>query len=187
MHDRYVHWFQLHVNPEPWAVGPLSMGRRNGRLTATLGQNAQLNAYQEAIREEMTQYHVYPLQYEPFYSLDFFFYRQRAEYENAQARRHRKHEADTTNLVKATEDALQGILYDNDRDVIRVCGWNVEQGPDVTTPGVVVRFRWGVPRDEVLDMLPNHIYAELQDHRHLHLVTPPSDADNSWPPKGVVQ
>jgi hypothetical protein len=47
-----VAWYVVHVNPEPWAVGPLDLGRRGGKVYATMGQNQQLAAYQEAVREE---------------------------------------------------------------------------------------------------------------------------------------
>jgi Holliday junction resolvase RusA-like endonuclease len=182
-----VQWYQLHVNPEPWAVGPLSIGRRNGHPTATMGRNQQLDAYKAAIREELESEYSSSVTriFLPYYSIDFFFYRHRAEYTTPNERQHRKHEADLTNLQKATEDALQGILFENDRDVVRVCSWYVEQSPQVEFPGVVVRFRWGVPRDEVLTMLPGSIYDELQGHRHLSVVREPATEgdDNAWPPR----
>jgi hypothetical protein len=69
--------------------------------------------------------------------LYFYFWRRREEYQTPQARSHRKHEADVTNLQKATEDALQGVLFKNDKDVREVHSVLIAQGPDVE-PGVVI-------------------------------------------------
>jgi Endodeoxyribonuclease RusA len=181
-----VEWFQFHVNPEPWAVGPIVIGRRNGRPTGNMGRNVQLDAYKQAIREEFDQrYAPMVAQYPPYYSLDFFFYRRQDAYLTQAERRHRKHEADATNLSKSTEDALQGYLYENDRDVKRVCSWVVEQGPDVEHPGVVVRFRYGIPKDEILTLVPVPILDELRSYRHLQVVPEPIIDNNNWPPKDM--
>jgi Holliday junction resolvase RusA-like endonuclease len=184
-----VRWYQFHVNPEPWAVGPLVVGRRNGKYTANMGRNQQLDAYKSAIREDLERN--YPASQSailpPYYSLDMFFWRQQEHYRNAHERNIQKHEADVTNLQKATEDALQGILIGNDRDVVRICSYCVEQGPDVT-PGVVIRIRWGIPKGEHMDILPNHIRDELLSYRHLSLAQPaPEQASNAWPPEGELQ
>lgn len=129
-------WLALDVNPEPWAIGPVGYSRRGGKMSAYVGRNQQLDAYKQAVAEELTEkYDGEPIPGKVM--LVFYFWRNMAEYETPQARRHRKHEADLTNLQKATEDACQGILFDNDRDVASVYAEVREQGPDVI-PAVVI-------------------------------------------------
>lgn len=123
------HWFVLDVNPEPWAIGPLGVSRKSGKLIPYVGRNMQLHAYKEAIKEALgTEPGVW---IEGKVQLRMYFWRQRAEYSTPQARTHRKHEADVTNLQKATEDALQGVLFKNDKDVNDIHSIMVEQGPNV--------------------------------------------------------
>ena len=125
-------WYVIRVNPAPWAIGPVGYSRRGGKMSAYVGRNQELHAYQEAIKEELGP--------QPFVtgkiSLHFYFWRNRPEYQTPQARAHRKHEADVTNLQKGC-DALQGILFANDRDVKRVTSEIVAQGPEVE-PCIVV-------------------------------------------------
>jgi Holliday junction resolvase RusA-like endonuclease len=102
-------------------------------MSAYVGQNQQLHAYQEAIREELGNQELQKGQH----VLHLYFWRRRADYTTPQARTHRKHEADVTNLQKATEDALQGVLFANDRDVREVHSYLMAQGPDVE-PGIVI-------------------------------------------------
>lgn len=123
-------WYVLNINPDPWAIGPLGVGKRNGKFFPYVGRNTQLAAYKEAVRDLMTVYR--PL--DPGeYTLTFYFWRRLDSHASG-----KKHIADATNLQKATEDALQGILFDNDRDVHDVRSVVVEQGSDVR-PLVIVR------------------------------------------------
>lgn len=120
-------WFVLDVNPEPWAVGPLGVGRKNGRTYPYVGQNAQLAAYQSAVREALGP----QVQIEGDLDISFFFWRNLVTYKTQAGRDHRKHHADVTNMQKATEDALQGVLFDNDKYVVDVHSVVMEQGPEV--------------------------------------------------------
>lgn len=151
------HWFVLEVNPEPWAIGDLAVGRRNGKMYPYVGRNNQLHMYKEAIKEELGSPDVW---FEGKIELRFFFWRRRDEYKTPQARGHRKHEADTTNLQKATEDALQGILFKNDKDVNDVHSVMVEQGPNVI-PKVVIAIRQGREFPPVMAMFPTEVGALL--------------------------
>lgn len=128
-------WFYLPVNPEPWAVGSLGLGKKGGKFHPTISPNAQLVAFKQAIAEELEECEKLP---PGEYELEFYFWRALDDYETASGRRHRKHQADATNMQKATEDALQGVLIDNDRNVRRVTSEIVEQGPDVK-PGIAVK------------------------------------------------
>lgn len=132
------HWYFLDVNPEPWAIGPVGYARRGGKMSAYVGRNDQLHHYKEAIKEAILKQD--PVKIEGQFELTIWFWRERAEYTTHQARTHRKHEADATNLYKATEDALQGILFDNDRDNAHTEAWMMEQG-EVVHGKVVVRIR----------------------------------------------
>lgn len=124
-----VYWYSIDVNPEPWAVGNVGVNRRGGKVSAYMGQNKQLAAYQDAIRES--------IKYDTFVkmngdlSVTFYFWRRTDDYETASGKRHRKHIVDATNMQKGTEDALQGILFDNDKNNRHVQSYVMEQGPDV--------------------------------------------------------
>lgn len=125
-------WLRLEINPEPWAIGPVGVSRKEGRIGAYVGRNQQLDAYKEAIREAVNAELSEPPEKFPTVALSLYFWRNRAEYVTPQSRNHRKHEADLTNLQKATEDALQGIFFDNDRDVKEIHSYMVQQGPEIT-------------------------------------------------------
>jgi Holliday junction resolvase RusA-like endonuclease len=163
-------WFVLDVNPEPWAIGPVGYRRSGGKMSAYVGQNQQLNAYKEAIKESIGKQDMLTGKV----SITFFFWRNRAEYTTPQSRSHRKHEADATNMQKATEDALQGILYGNDKDNMHVESYVVEQGPDVEGK-VVIRARSG---DGAFDpnIIPDHIWDRIDGLKP----QPRLDDDNPW-------
>jgi Holliday junction resolvase RusA-like endonuclease len=163
-------YFVLNVNPEPWAIGPVGYARRNGKMSAYVGQNKQLDAYKQAIKEELGTGHK---MLEGPVDLRFYFWRVRDEYTTPQGRAHRKHEADATNMQKATEDALQGVLFANDKDVQHVESWIIAQGPDVE-PRVVV----GVKRYEEDYLLPDGVLVALANQPEL----PFDDDSMSWSP-----
>lgn len=153
------HWFVLELNPEPWAIGDLSVGRRNGKVYPYVGRNQQLHNYKEAIKAEIGDPGVY---FEGKIELKFFFWRERSEYQTPQARTHRKHEADGTNMAKATEDALQGIFFKNDKDVNHMEWDIVEQGPFVT-PKIVIGVRQGREVSDATATLPQEVLELLDE------------------------
>lgn len=153
------HWFVIEVNPEPWAVGPLSVGRsKGGKVFPKIGRNEQMFHFQEAIKEELGDPGVF---FEGKVELRVYFWRRRDEYKTPQSRTHRKHEADATNMLKATEDALQGVLFKNDKDNNDVRAVIVEQGADVT-PRIVIAIRQGMQMPPVMAEFPQHV-CELLD------------------------
>jgi Holliday junction resolvase RusA-like endonuclease len=165
-------WYALNINPEPWAVGPLDLIRRKGKIAPTMGRNQQLAAYQQAIKDELAHKYaeVGAAPFPPPYTLDFYFWRntERANY------------ADATNLQKATEDALQGILIKNDRDVICVRSSIQSQGSE-SIGAVVFGVQWNVGRFGLQMPMtgpPDEILSEVAS---FHLITHVSD--NSWPPR----
>lgn len=126
------------INPEPWTSPAVSVGRRGGRLVPQVFKSAALSAYQESVRDALMA--AYP-EVRPVsgpVGLEFFFWRQLVNYEG-ETRRNRKNRVDATNLQKACEDALQGVLITNDRDVLHVSSWVVEQAVD-TEPLIVIRL-----------------------------------------------
>lgn len=159
-------WFTLDINPDPWAIGPLGVGRRNGKLYPYVGKNAQMDAYKQAVKELLAD--VQPL-LEGEYILTFYFWRRLDSHESG-----RKHQADATNLIKATEDALQGVLFDNDRAVRDVRGVIVEQHAEAR-PFVVVKAEMWDGFDPT--QLPDHVWEQISQ-----IDSPSLDFDNTWPP-----
>lgn len=148
-------WFYLDVNPEPWAVGPAGVARHNGKLSAYIGRNQQLAAYQDAVREAIGQQELISGKI----TLRFFFWRNRANYTTQKAQSHRKHEADVTNMQKATEDALQGVLFANDRDVDNIHSVLVDQGPNV--PGrIIIGVDQSPPAPDILEDIPTYLFTK---------------------------
>lgn len=132
-------WFYVPINPEPWAIGPLGLGRRNGRMFPKVGRNQQLHAYKEAVRSELASQDPLP---DGEYQLKFFFWRQIATYTDTGGIRRHRNVADTTNLQKATEDALQDVLFVNDRNVKSIQSIIVEEGPEVTGQILIHAEQW---------------------------------------------
>jgi len=129
-------WIYLDINPEPWAVGPLSLGRKNGKMYPRMGRNNAVHTFKEEVRAELEDRKLsLP---EGLYDLQFFFWRRLDSYVSESGRKASAHVADATNMQKALEDALQGVLIGNDRDVRHVESEIVEQGPDVK-PCIVIR------------------------------------------------
>lgn len=150
-------WYAINgVNPEPWAVGPVGTGRKNGKVYAYIGPNAQLASYQEAIREQLGDRGI-NTRIEDV-ELFFFFWRRLDTYLTPSGRKATKKAADATNLQKGLEDALQGILFVNDRTVKRITTEVVAQDADVE-PRIMI----GVNRYEHTntDMIPDTVWREF--------------------------
>jgi Holliday junction resolvase RusA-like endonuclease len=163
-----MYFLILEVNPEPWAIGDVGIHRKGGKIGAHVGQNVQLHAYQEAVREavrEEAQFQLqgrvsdFPLSNE--IRLEFFLWRQQADYETTSGRRARKHRVDATNMQKGLEDALQGILYENDTQVVDVHTVIMEQGFDVRPLIVVGIEETSEDDDRQLLSLPDDIRFEV--------------------------
>lgn len=123
------------INPEPWAVGKAqAVRRKNGSLGATVSPNLKLQSYQNALRDEMSELDT--VKYTGDVALSFTFWRQ-VEEGSTGSKKMSGHTADVTNLQKATEDALQGILYDNDNQVKFITSEILEQSTD-TIPSIVI-------------------------------------------------
>lgn len=168
-----MRWFVLAINPEPWAVGPAGVARKNGKLVPYIGRNQQLAEYQEAIREAIG-----PIDESEIIKsrirLVMFFWRHRADWQTPQARRARKNEADDTNMLKATEDALQGLLFINDKDTNDIRGVIVEQGPDVVGK-IVLGIEASAPIPLAISEIPPNIWDLA-----MGLNSIPKATNNEW-------
>jgi len=173
-----IAWYFCAVNPEPWKVGPVGVNRRNGRLSAYVGRDEGLHAYEEAIKEELSAHDPAMIDADRI-GLIFYFWRDIPYYETT--RKTHKHEADLTNLQKATEDACQGILFENDKAVKRVVSHMVVQSSDVSRPGVLIGVH-EIPADANLQPP-----AELGESAMKQLLEPsvPATAEDWKPPEGM--
>ena len=118
------------INPEPWAIGTINAW---GKGKASMSANPKVVNYQNAIREELENQGFTEYPFAGGWPLDVeFLYFRSTEHGNV---------ADVTNLNKATEDALQGILFGNDRHNRRVAGEIIEQDPHVDHVGIIIMIR----------------------------------------------
>lgn len=136
-------WYSVAgINPEPWEAAQGAIGRRGGKAYIQFFKTTQLRNYQEAVAEEFkTQNQHWELWHlvETPLEVQFYFWRELSIGEG-QKKQVRAHVADATNLQKALEDALQGILYKNDRQIRSVSSTIVSQNAD-TTPFILVGIR----------------------------------------------
>lgn len=157
-------WLVAPVNPEPWTVGTISYKR--------ISPSPNLVAYQSALREELAGVEMLPPEYR---KITFYFFRQQAQYIDMRDKIRTRNQADATNMQKATEDALQGILFDNDREVMDIRSVIVQQGPHVLMPGVVI-----CAEEFVVPELPDDVMLELVNRSN------PRPSKNVWPPPGGI-
>jgi Holliday junction resolvase RusA-like endonuclease len=109
-------WYSIeHVNPEPWESPEGSIGRRNGGLFVAMHSTERMRNFQASVREEFELQNPGYRKEEGLLRVEFHLWRQLVEYDTDK-RKQRGKVADATNCQKALEDALQGLLYDNDRD-----------------------------------------------------------------------
>lgn len=155
-------WLMIPLNPEPWAIGPVGVNRKSGRISAYVGRNQQLHAYKEGVADHVKRIWGDRPILDGKVRLTFYFWRQRSEYTTPAARKHRKHEADVTNLQKACEDAMQGIVFENDRDNTDVRSVMVEQGEGVT-PLILIKVEQATPHGWASE-IPDDVFAEVVNY-----------------------
>lgn len=130
-------WYVIDVNPVPWAIGPITTGRRGGRMIGMVGRNVELRAYQDAVREIVREQLSGETILDGPVEMKLFFWRKMEEYTSPQGRGARNKEADLTNLQKAIEDAVQKILLTNDKNVKKHQSEIVEQHQGVNPMAVL--------------------------------------------------
>jgi len=169
------------INPQPWQIGPLSVGRgKGGSFFPRVGRAEEMVVYQQALAEELGN--AYPelldAEAEPFehgeVHLELYFSRQIVEYTTSR-RRSQDHICDLTNLFKSTEDALQGILYTNDRQVTSQKAGIISQQFAVV-PLVIIRARRATTAD-----IPSEVYDAWDDATQEYL-SATGEPENAWPP-----
>lgn len=112
------------INPQPWSV-------------STKVKRGALEAYQHQLKEELVLQGATLWPQGAIVNLKMEFWRQLEDHIDYDRRHHTMKYADATNLGKATEDALQGVLFSNDRYVREACSRIQEQGVNVQ-PKVVI-------------------------------------------------
>ena len=167
--------FVVPINPIPWKTPPFSVGRNSaGKQFVRAGKDQELAAYQDGVREFLTGHPDYEMLYPP-YRVQLWFSRRQDEYVAHSGRKSKQHEADATNMQKATEDALQGTVIGNDNDVVQIYSTIIEQGPQAK--GLVIIEVWGEAEPEI----PPYIKL-LRDISGPHVIISNDGSNNAWPP-----
>jgi hypothetical protein len=118
----------LGINPEPWAVGTAFATRSKAGVHAGVSPNTKLVAYQNALKEELRARNFEPIENQTVrLTLQMLFVRQVDSY-TVRGKTKTGNYADATNLGKGTEDAMQGILFPNDRQMAWTHPIVVDQG-----------------------------------------------------------
>ncbi len=171
-------WFVFDVNPYPWKVPPITAGRKGKGVFPIVGRDAGLHSYKEAIKEQLTRMPHWKV--EGPVILHLWFYRNVPTYKTRAGRLAKKHDADTTNLQKAAEDALQGFLFDNDRDVVLVMSHRVEQSGETT--GMLVACVKPYEGNGVL--FPDEVQSQI-DEMKARYDFPPDDRSIESDPEDI--
>jgi len=125
-------WYGIsEVNPIPWTAPNLTTGRRGGKIVPMAHSSEELRAYKSAIADAFIEQNPDVTPWEGDIELEFFLWRCLERDELVEARAVRHHRVDATNMQKALEDALQGLLYANDRNVRDIRTRIMAQGPEV--------------------------------------------------------
>lgn len=132
-------WYLISgINPEPWSASEASIGRKNGKVYPHFHKPEQLRQYQESVKDMFMEQNPQAVKVTGDIELVFYFWRQLTAFELTEGKKNRRSAyADATNLQKALEDALQKILYENDRDIKSVRSVIVEQTQE-TEPAILI-------------------------------------------------
>lgn len=136
-----VYWYITDgVNPEPWESPEGSIQRKSGKMYVQMHKPLKLRAFQEDLAETFLDQNPDTMLLDGPVRMEIYLWRHVDRLIKANI-------ADATNMQKAIEDALQGILYANDRQVIDVRTRIMAQGPEAK-PAIVVAIatdvEWGV-------------------------------------------
>lgn len=167
----------LHLNPEPWAIGNAFVVK--GGRAAAIAPDKTLKSYQEAVRAELLAQGAQMV--DGPYVLSFWFWRENVSYTNAGGKKRSRNSPDLSNIVKATEDAIQGVLIDNDRDVVHIRSFLVERGKDVE-PKVVIEVEQSSFDGWADTLTPAALYAIQQSEQAAADRVAASIETNTWIP-----
>lgn len=116
------------LNPMPWQSPRLGTIRKGGKIVPTSRPSDEVVVYQEAVKEAvMDRYPNLELIDHGLHGLVITFWFWRSLNFGGQIRR----AADATNMQKCLEDALQGVVYVNDRFNRTVTSHVVAQERDI--------------------------------------------------------
>ncbi len=177
-------WRVLNVNPEPWVVPFFAVARprHSKKPIAIATPNQQLVAFQSAVKEAIDEMELLTGELK----VTFYFWRQLAVYVGIN-KKVTKNTVDATNMQKSTEDALQGVVFANDREVKDIRSVIVDQGVDAVGRIVIkVEPFQGLNPDEI----PSYIWDEIDKQPDLFgetipltdWINAPQDT-NDWPPR----
>ena len=113
-------WFVIPVNPQPWTVPPFQPGMKNGHMYVSPGRDVKGEDFKQAVRDELNRQGAYMMKAP--YEIEFWF-DHKLDSSKSKA-------VDATNMQKLAEDALQGIVIDNDRNVVSIHSRNFPQDKD---------------------------------------------------------
>ena len=133
----------LPLNPEPWAMGTVSVVTAGRKPFPKVSPNKTLKQYQDALVAELEHGNSRILP-GPYYSIRYSFSRQLVQYKTRKGRTVTRNWADVTNMQKGTEDALQGVFMPNDRAVIQNLSTLVGPQRQSTLPYVVIEIRHSI-------------------------------------------
>jgi len=173
-------WLFFGVNPEPWTVGLATPVRRAGKVSSFMSPDPQLVNYKKALQQEFDLNYSSVLMALGPVQLDLYFYRRLDRYDTEAGRKSQRHVSDATNLQKAFEDAMQGKLYENDRQVVDVHSRIMEQTPE--TIGCTV-MRIDIVGDTHFERIEERGFPETMTHalfQHRLAQSSPLRMDNSW-------
>lgn len=169
-------WFVLPgINPTPWTSPEVSIGRKGGKVYPMVYASAELKNYKNSVKQAMEERYpdIEPIEDEV--GLRIYFYRRLDEMRGN--RRRKGHVADATNLQKATEDALQGILFKNDVQVVHAESWVMAQH-DAVESCIIIELIWHPERPQ----LPDHVQAVIDEHPTL----PETDNEHEVPVEDYI-
>lgn len=116
-----------------------------------------LQAYQEEVRDVLQAQGAYMMK--PNYRLTFYFHRTSESETRPNSRKRSK--SDATNMQKSLEDALQGVVIENDRDVLDVRSRIIEPDSIITEPFVVVQVEGEVSSEEPVASMVNESWFDV--------------------------
>lgn len=117
----------------------MSPGRnkKTGKLIVVSGRDELVASYQEEIRDELSRQGAYLM--DPGYKIEFFFHRIKETVNTGSGRRNTRSTSDATNMQKAIEDAMQGVVITNDTHTVDIHSRIVPSDSMTSEPFVFVR------------------------------------------------
>ena len=169
----------LGLNPEPWEPSRAAAVRRKGGGFGVVHHKPKkLALFQEALTDAVQrnpECSVWVPSEGEYLLVRFWLCRTLEASTRDTGRRHRSHQADATNMQKAIEDALQGVLFGNDRDNRHVSTTITEQAHDVDPWLVIERTLVNeLPLPPEADS-PSSTTIDLRDPWASHDISTPHD------------